>query len=348
MTPSMYAAGAALILLALAFLVIPLLRHRKQSAVGIALTLVVLLLPLSVAGLYASVSNYSWEKIPGAENVVSATKAPVNEMIVELAKRLETQPDLDGFILLGRSYMSLQRYADAVDAWYRAWDMTKGESAEVSLNYAEALILADKRTLVTSAADLLDNVLEAMPNDPRALWYGGLSAASRQLNELAIERFTRLLQADLPDNMRKVVQTQLAQLGADPGLAAGEQPNLTKDSTTGNVSITATVSIASELANLVKPGAMLFVFARDGDKPGPPVAVKRLAAAQLPIKAVLTDADAMVSGASLAKISALKIVARISASGEPIAAPGDLYGEVRPAMKAGDNAVNIVIDRIVE
>jgi len=348
MTPSMYAAGAALILLALAFIVIPLLRHRKQSAVGVALTLVVLLLPLGVAGLYTSVSNYSWNKIPVAETVVSAPQPPVNEMVVELAKRLETQPDLEGFILLGRSYMSLQRYADAVDEWYRAWDMSKGESAEVSLDYAEALILADKRTLVTSAADLLDSVLEKMPNDPRALWYGGLSAASRQLNDLAIDRFTRLLQADLPDNMRKVVQTQLAQLGADPGVVASAQPGLAEESTTGNVRITATVTISSELASLVKPGAMLFLFARDGDKPGPPVAVKRLAATQLPITAVLTDADAMVQGSSLANVSALKLVARISASGEPIAAPGDLFGEVRPKMNAGDNAVNIVIDRVVE
>lgn len=346
MTPAMYALGAALTLIALAFIVLPLLRHRKHAAVGSALTAIVLLLPLCVAFLYKNISNYSWEEVPLASNVESASQPPVNEMIVELAKRLENKPDLEGYILLGKSYMSLQRYADAVDAWHRAWEMTKGESAEVSLNYAEALILADKRTLTTSAADLLDKVLVVMPDDPRALWYGGLSAASRQLNDAAIDRFMRLLQTDLPENMRTVVQTQLAQLGADPA-AVGESVSA-EEGMPVNGGVTATVSIASELVNLVRPGALLFLFARDGEKPGPPIAVKRMAVPKLPFTTTLTDTDAMVQGASLAKAEKLKLVARISLSGNAIAQPGDLYGESSASLDATDSPVNIVIDRIAE
>jgi len=346
MTLAMYAFGAVLILVALAFIVLPLLRHRKHSAVGLTLTAIVLLLPLSAAFLYKNVSNYSWEKAPPANAASAATEAPVNEMIVELAKRLEREPDLEGYILLGRSYTSLQRYSDAVDAWHRAWEMTKGESAEVSLNYAEVLILADKRTLSTSAADLLDKVLPVMPDDPRALWYGGLSAASRQLNDIAIDRFVRLLQADLPDNMRAVVQAQLTQLGADPA-AVGQQVSAEEGSPIDG-GITATVSIASELVNLVRPGARLFLFARDGEKPGPPIAVKRMAVPKLPYTTTLTDADAMVQGASLAKAEKLKLVARISLGGNAIAEPGDLYGEASASVNAEDSPVNIVIDRIAE
>ena len=346
MTPAMYVWGASLTLVALGFIVLPLLRHRKHSAVGLALTATVLILPLCVALLYNSVSNYSWEEVPLASDAGAATQPPVNEMIVELAKRLESEPELEGYILLGRSYMSLQRYADAVDAWHRAWEMTKGESAEVSLNYAEALILADRRTLTTSAADLLDKVLTVMPNDPRALWYGGLSAAAQQLNDIAIDRFMRLLQADLPANMRTVIQTQLAQLGADP--AAVGQSVSAGEGMPVDGGITATVSIASELANLVRPGALLFLFARDGEKPGPPIAVKRMAMPQLPFTTTLTDADAMVQGATLAKAEKLKLIARISLSGNAIAEPGDLYGEASASVDAADSPVKLVIDRISE
>lgn len=346
MTPSMYVLGAVLTAIALAFVVIPLLRHRKYSSVGLALTAIVLLLPLSAVLIYNNVSNYTWKKDTVANEADTAATQPVNELIVELAQRLETKPELEGFILLGRSYMSLQRYPDAVDAWHRAWEMSEGESAEVSLNYAEALILADKRTLTTSAADLLDTVIVAMPDDPRALWYGGLSAAARQLNDVAIDRFMRLLKADLPENMRAVVQTQLAQLGADPG--AVEQSASGEEGSAAEGGISATVSIASEIAGLVRPGALLFVFARDGEKPGPPIAVKRMPVPQLPFTTTLTDADAMVQGASLDKTDQIKLVARVSLSGNPIAQPGDLYGETLVSGEIGDSPVSVVIDRIAE
>jgi len=69
---------------------------------------------------------------------------------------------------------------------------------------------------------------------------------------------------------------------------------------------------------------------------------------QLPFTMTLTDADAMVQGASMGKADKLKLVARISVSGNPIAAAGDLYGETLASGATGDSPVNIVIDRIVE
>jgi cytochrome c-type biogenesis protein CcmH len=142
------------------------------------------------------------------------------------------------------------------------------------------------------------------------------------------------------------VQTQLAQLGADPG--ALDQPASGEEGMPVTGGISATVSVASELAGLVRPGALLFVFARDGDKPGPPIAVKRMPVPQLPFTTTLTDADAMVEGASLGKADQLKLVARISLSGNPIAEPGDLYGEALVSGESGDSAVSVVIDRIAE
>jgi hypothetical protein len=50
----------------------------------------------------------------------------------------------------------------------------------------------------------------------------------------------------------------------------------------------------------------------------------------------------MLKGNSLSKASQLKIAARISADGNPIAAPGDLYGEAIPVGAEGD-AINVSI-----
>jgi cytochrome c-type biogenesis protein CcmH len=242
--------------------------------------------------------------------------------------------------------MSLQRYPDAVDAWNRAWELSEGKSPQISISYAEALILTDQRTLLTSAADLLDNALIALPNDSRALWYGGLSAAARQQNDIAIERFTRLLQGDVPDNLRMIVQQQLAELGGAPvaeegaGAAAAEA---------GAISIVASIAIKPELAGKVSPGAMLFVFARDANQAGgPPIAVKRMPASDFPITVQLTDADVMLQGSSLASVARLKLVARVSSAGTAIAAAGDLYGETIPSIAPGENSVGLTIDSVVE
>jgi len=350
MTPVIYAAGAALTLLALALIVIPMLRHRKASGVGLSLIAVVLIFPLAVAGFYMTASTYPWDNEAsvadsGLGNASKSNQPPVGEMITELAARLEQEPDVEGYILLARSYISLQRFPDAVDAWHKAWELSEGKSADISLGYAEALILADRRTLKTSSVDLLEFAIAELPNDPRALWYGGLSAAERGQNAIAIDRFSLLLQGDLPVEFRMVVQEQLAKLGAAPTLAS-EGGNAGEEG--AGIVIEAIVELDPVLADLVPPNATLFVFAQDSKRPGPPIAAKRLSAETFPVKAVLTDADVMIKGNSLARAGELKIAARISASGNPISKPGDLYGEVIPSMADGKTATVTVLINSVE
>ena len=73
------------------------------------------------------------------------------------------------------------------------------------------------------------------------------------------------------------------------------------------------------------PNASLFIFARSGAG-GPPVAVIRRSADALPGEFVLTDADTMLQGNSLNNFAELEIVARLSASGQPLEQSGDIYG----------------------
>jgi cytochrome c-type biogenesis protein CcmH len=352
MTPVIYAAGAALTLLALALTVVPLLRHRKESGVGLSLVAVILIFPLAVAGLYVTASSFPWDDEGIAVDGGARTdQPPVGEMITDLEARLEKQPDVEGYVLLARSYMSLQRFPDAVDAWHKAWELTEGAAPEISLQYAEALILADRRTLKTGAVDLLEAAITELPNDPRALWYGGLSAAARGQNDIAVERFSRLLQTELPAEFRSVVQEQLANLGAAPAFA--NESNAAASGAAGEegsgIVVEATVELDPALADLVPPNATLFVFAQDAKRPGPPIAAKRLSAATFPLTVVLTDADVMIKGNSLGRASQLKIAARISVSGNPIAAPGDLYGEIIPAIPAGNTIdVSLIIDSVEE
>jgi cytochrome c-type biogenesis protein CcmH len=106
------------------------------------------------------------------------------------------------------------------------------------------------------------------------------------------------------------------------------------------------VRVAADMADKVKPGAAVFLIARDPERPGPPVAVVRGQAASLPSTMVLTDADVMVPGQSLANLPRLGITARIANGGEASATSGDLFGEVAWT-RGAQMPLQITVDRIV-
>jgi cytochrome c-type biogenesis protein CcmH len=99
------------------------------------------------------------------------------------------------------------------------------------------------------------------------------------------------------------------------------------------------------MSSRIKPGAVLYVIARRGSG-GPPLAVQRRAITGWPVTLRLGDADAMLPGISLAGAGPLTLIARISASGQPVAASGDLFGEVGYDF-ASAHPASITIDRIV-
>ena len=240
--------GAPLIVAALALLVVPMLRYRSQPTVLITTILLIVVFPLAVALIYSRTTSVDWEQQALAEQRATAPAAEVDNTIRQLAERMQTNPDPEGWVLLGRSYATLGRYQEAADAMYEAWYMTEGRDVDININYAEALILADQRTLRTSAADLLDQAYQVRPNDPRVLWYGGLSAAVRGQVDAATERWTRLLSApNLPDDMRQVVQQQLASLGAAAAPAEPAAPAPAGEVTTATV----TIDVAPELQDQI-------------------------------------------------------------------------------------------------
>ena len=95
----------------------------------------------------------------------------------------------------------------------------------------------------------------------------------------------------------------------------------------------------------VTPGSLLFVIARRGET-GPPLAAVRRPVGEWPLDLTMTDADAMLPGIRLAGGGPIRVIARISRKGEPIAASGDLYGEVGYDFSSA-SPVTVTIDRIV-
>ncbi len=349
--------GITLVLAALAAILVavPLWRHRQQPAgntrgLVIVVTLV-LAVPLVTLALYTQVTTYPWDqgeqpqaRQQGGEAANGAMAGPILGMVKQLEDRMATAPTVEGLAMLGRSYVNLERLDDAVNAYHRAWEMTEGKNPEVSLGYAEALLLADRNTILTSAGDLLDEVLEQLPDNPKALWYGGMSAVARGNQPLAQQRLAHLLnQPEIPDQLRNVVQQQLAAMGAE--VPAAPDQGIAPQNTGAGAQISAIIDINPELQSQLRQDAVLFVFARETGQPGPPVAVKRITAPTFPLTVTLTDADGMMGNNKLSSVKNLTLVARISNAGNATASSGDLYGETQPDWP-GDSA-RIQIDSSV-
>jgi len=334
-----YLYGAVLILAALAILVWPLLKHRAEPGITLIALGLIIGFPLTVAVTYNYVNTYDWDDEFAVPTAAEQDEA-IDGLVRELAERLKKEPNVEGWVLLGRSYAQLGRYQESADAFYEAWNMTEGNRPEISMDYAEALILADNRSLRTGAGDLIDDVLAARPNDPRGLWYGGLSAAARDNQALAAERWSRLLQLELPANMRSVVQQQLAGLSLPPGDTPAAAPEK-------ETNIAVTIDIAPELKNQIVANEFLFLIARDQDQPMPPVAVKRVRVGAFPVTIKIGDSNVMIPGRSLADVTNLALVARISKSGNAFEAAGDLTGLAVPAGRADSPTASIVINQVV-
>jgi cytochrome c-type biogenesis protein CcmH len=149
-----------------------------------------------------------------------------------------------------------------------------------------------------------------------------------------------LLTLDPPENVARVVQTQLALLD---GAAAAPQSMPTP--TGPEIKLSVSLGSAFAISDL-GPTAQLFILAR-APEGGPPIAVIRHPPTVLPGEFSLSDANVMLQGRSLAAYPEITVVARLSHSGQPTAQPGDWQAEalVRPG---SSEAVALVIDQVVQ
>lgn len=335
---SFWIGAGVLTALALAFLLVPLWRERRVSGrwsyVGLASA--VLIVPLAVA-LYASVRTWQPELLE--------QRAQESELVAQLARLMAQNPDdVNGWRLLGRSYVSLGDYARARQAYEEAWRRTPTPDNDLKLSLAETYVLEDQTTLAGPVGDLIDEVLVAEPNNPKALWYGGQRSLGIGDAVSARERFTRLLALGVvPDDLAQMIRAQLAQLPADGGDTLAAQPVAA-----GGPEIAITVRLGSELpVPDLGADAALFIFARPPGG-GPPIAAVRAPASAVPGEFVLSDRDAMLPGRSLADFPELNLIARLSATGQPLETTGDLYGEQTYRPDNDDGSVQLVIDKVVQ
>jgi cytochrome c-type biogenesis protein CcmH len=330
LTPAFWTVAALFCGVAILILLVPLWRHRKGGGSwwlgGVATS--ILIAPLAI-GLYFYVSDW--------DPTVAQRAAESDEIVARLAERLERTPDdVEGWLLLARSYMTLGRYPQGRAAYYQAWIRTPMPDDDLKLSYAEAQILSDRSSLGGEAGRLVEEVLAAQPRDQRALWYGGIVAREAGREDVVRNRWTALLETNPPEEVAQVLRAELANLGAGGDAAAVAGPTIQLDVSLG----------PGKSLEQLAPTAQLFIFAR-APEGGPPLAVIRRPASAVPGQFTLSDANSMIQGRSLASLERITVVARLSASGQPTEQPGDWFAQAVVDPK-DPGTVALVIDQVVQ
>jgi len=333
---------------------LPLLRDKQSRLLGAFAAVLVI---GAAAGLYPLWSNWNWHPAPSE----AAAGPDVGAMVAQLEKRLQDQPnDLKGWLMLGRSYLTLNRLDDAIVAYDHAHQLDS-KNADASMGLGEAMSLRAGGEITPQAAQLFEEALALAPDNPKALLYAGFAAAVRGERTLARTRWQALKDLHPPPQIAQMLDARIAELGpAGDGSAAGSAANAATAGTNASSSgtstsaeglsgavVTVNITIAPALKSRLVSEAPLFVFAREPGSRGPPLAAKRLTSTAIGTQVHLSQADSMLPGRVLAKGQQVSITARVSFSGQPVPSAGDLYGELSYDV-GRDGVRNLVIDRVAE
>lgn len=298
----------------------------------------------------ASVSLYLWLGDPQAAMSSAAVVAQhstspdqVQKMVAALADRLKAQPDdIEGWTMLGRSYVALGRHRDAATALQRANALAPG-NASLLADLADVLAMAQGRKLAGEPARVIQQALDADPKHVKALALAGTVAFETKDYAAARGYWQRLL-AEVPAEspLARSVGSSIAEATALESGGTLVAANDAKPAAGANLS--GEVGISAELAARVGPDDTLFIFARAAEGPRMPLAIARRKA-QLPAKFMLDDSMAMSPQTKLSGAGAVVVGARISKSGNATPQPGDLIGQ-SAVVKPDARALRVVIDRV--
>ncbi|OEY67101.1 c-type cytochrome biogenesis protein CcmI [Marinobacter sp. X15-166B] len=327
---------------------------RRTAAIVVVLASV-LLVPAAAVYLYqqwgAMERLEQWQTMTEMSATGAGRMAQMVELTQQLRQRLEASPaNPDGWAMLARSYMRIEQYADAAWAFERLAEQVDEAGARAAAwgLVAQARFFDSRGEWTAAVNGAVDTARALNPDEVNALGLLGIRSFGEQRYEDAIQYWERIV-AVAPDHpqlesIREGIKQAYANLGRAMPDAAVDRPDAVSAA-----GVTVTIELADAFAAEVPDDTVLFVFARQpGNSSAPPLAVARLTAADLPHTLRLDDRYNMTPSARLSDAERVRVVARLSRSGNPSAQPGDWQGQAADLLEVTDDSgpdTRIVIDQ---
>lgn len=193
-------------------------KGRRSSGQGLAAAIAIgLLVPAGATALYLKLGQPTLPAQPlatremGQAQMAQAREAgDIAEMAAKLSQRLEANPeDGQGWFLLGRAYLQMERFDDAVRAYGRAVNLAPAD-VNSRMALAEARVYAARGMVTPEAVAEFERLLQMDPQHPGARYYVALSRSQAGDVKGAFEGWKALAADSAPDApWQQVLQARL-------------------------------------------------------------------------------------------------------------------------------------------
>ena len=343
--------------------------HPKKVATSasswLSAGLVVIAVPASAIALYMTLGTPNATELakvpPKPEIPMTADGKPdVEKLVNNLHAKMRLNPEnAQGWYMLGRSYMLMQQYDGAIEAYENLYRL-QPEEADVMVMLADALSMKQQGKMTGRPETLINAALVKVPNNTTALWLSGMALEQKGRYQEALVRW-QVLHPLLNGNEAEQAQLDILISRVEKKIATanGETPKATIAETTKagitatdtkqaatDAQITVTVSLDDKLKSQVTPDDSVFIYAKAQSGPPMPLAAKRLQVKDLPITVILNDGMAMMPEMKLSMFPVAIVGARVSKSGNAISQDGDIIVE-QSDVSHGDK-ISLKIDTVLK
>jgi len=322
------------------------------AVLGSAIPIAALLLYLAL-GNHDAFAPLAVQSKPAGEHKV--TRQDIEALAEKLAAKLKDDPaNVDGWVMLARTYQALDRNEDSARAFDRAVALLP-DNADLLADYADLLATIDGGFREKSV-QLIEQALKADPRHWKALALAGTAAFNRKDYKTAVGYWERMKATVPPTSpLAGSIDASIAEareLGGLKATAAAPAAPLpatpaappAATAASAGARIAGTVQLAPALADKVSPTDTVYIFARAVDGPRMPLAILKKQAKDLPVTFALDDSMAMTPSLALSNFPSVIVGARVSKSGSATPQSGDLEG-LSSAVKLGATGLAVVIDR---
>ena len=159
-------------------------------------------IPVGAVAFYLFVGNPKALSSTPAATLPPAATQPGGPMspqqiaanVDKLAERLKQNPnDAQGWLMLARSYIMLERYSEAATAYERATTLNPNDAGPWA-DYAEALALTNGQNLAGKPTEAINRALQINPANQKALDLAGSAAFQAGDYQKAISYWQQLLE----------------------------------------------------------------------------------------------------------------------------------------------------------
>lgn len=284
-------------------------------------------------------------------------------LVKRLAEKMEKDPkNGEGWALLAHSYLELRQHKEADAAFAHAAPLVPPD-ATFFADWADAHVVANDRKWDKKAGELVQKALATDPKNLKALALAGSEAFDAKRYKEAVVFWKRMQAAAPADSMEaklaaanieeaeavlsgKPLPTEPAPALADVVAAAVAAPAASPVAApASSASVSGTVTVPAALKAKAAATDTVFVVVKTPDNSGPPLAVKRFTAAELPASFSLSDGDAMMPNRKLSGFGEVILIARLSKSGNAMPQPGDLASAPQK-VKLGASGIKLELSAV--